>query len=94
MIKWFQNETVSEVKMTTITVKNIPDNLYEALKMRAKLNRRSVNSEIIHTLEKTLLPRPIDVDAFLDEISQLREKTAAYPLNDELLNQMKNEGRP
>ena len=80
--------------MPTITLKNVPDDLYEALKARARINRRSLNSEIIHALEETLLPTPIDVEAFLNEITQLREKTAAYPLNDELLNQLKNEGRP
>ncbi len=80
--------------MPTITLKNVPEDLYEALKAQAKLHRRSLNSEIIHTLEETLLPRPIDAETLLHEIAQLREKTASYPLNDELLNQLKNEGRP
>jgi antitoxin FitA len=33
--------------MTTITVKHIPDALYERLKLTAKTNHRSINSEII-----------------------------------------------
>ena len=80
--------------MTTITVKNIPDNLYEALKARAQLNRRSVNSEIIHTLEETLMPRPVNVETLIANARQLRELTADYPLTDELLRQARDEGRP
>ena len=34
-----------------ITVKNIPDTVYRAIKRVAKRNRRSLNSEIIRVLE-------------------------------------------
>jgi plasmid stability protein len=40
-------------KMATITLKNIPDEIYERLKVIAKLNHRSLNSEIINCLEKS-----------------------------------------
>ncbi len=33
--------------MATITVKNIPGDLYEHLKERAQAHRRSLNSEVI-----------------------------------------------
>jgi len=33
--------------MATVTVENIPDELYERLKASARANRRSINSEII-----------------------------------------------
>jgi len=80
--------------MPTITVKNIPDDLYETLKVRAKINRRSLNSEIIMILDNTAMAQPVDVDAILATARQLREKTAGYHLNDELLRRMKDEGRP
>ena len=80
--------------MPTITVKNIPDNLYEALKMRARLNRRSLNSEILITLEEAAMPRPVDVAALIAKARQLREITADYQLTDELLRQARDEGRP
>ena len=41
--------------MPAITVKNIPDDLYENLKLAAQVNHRSINSEIIACLEKELL---------------------------------------
>ena len=40
--------------MATITLKNIPNDLYKRLKQMAKANHRSVNSEIIYTLERSL----------------------------------------
>ena len=41
---------------TTLTLKNIPDALYERLKASAVLNRRSLNSEAIVHLESVFLP--------------------------------------
>ena len=48
---------------TSVTLKNIPDAVYERLKAAAELHRRSLNSEAIVCLESVLLPswvfRPI-----------------------------------
>ena len=41
---------------TTLTLKNIPDQLYERLRRTATLHRRSLNSEAIVCLESVLLP--------------------------------------
>ena len=49
----------SKVLPTTLTLKNIPDELYERLKSAAELNRRSLNSEAIVCLESGL--RIVDV---------------------------------
>ncbi|HNS57464.1 MAG TPA: Arc family DNA-binding protein, partial [Nitrosomonas europaea] len=39
---------------TTLTLKNIPDDVYERLKVAAEVHRRSLNSEIIVCLETVL----------------------------------------
>ena len=44
-------------EMATITVKNIPDELYERLKCVAEINRRSINSEIIVCIENAVVGR-------------------------------------
>ncbi len=80
--------------MTTITVKNIPADLYEHLKQVAKTNRRSINSEIIACIERSVRPRPLEVETFLAEARQLREQTAGYVLTAEELAEAKNQGRP
>lgn len=41
---------------TTLTLKNIPDDVYERLKLAAGLHRRSLNSEAIVCLEAVLAP--------------------------------------
>ena len=41
---------------TSVTLKNIPDAVYERLKAAAELHRRSLNSEAIFCLESVLLP--------------------------------------
>jgi len=41
---------------TTLTLKNIPDEVYDRLKHSAEMNRRSMNSEAIVCLEAALLP--------------------------------------
>ena len=46
---------------TTLTLKNIPDAVYERLKQSAGLHRRSLNSEAIVCLETALVPvRPVE----------------------------------
>ncbi|MCZ6873803.1 MAG: Arc family DNA-binding protein [bacterium] len=43
--------------MAALTIKNIPDDLYEKLKASASVHHRSINSELIHCLEIVLMPR-------------------------------------
>ena len=40
--------------MPALTIKNIPESLYQQLKNAAELHRRSINSEVIVCLEKNL----------------------------------------
>jgi plasmid stability protein len=51
--------------VATITLKNIPEPLHEALKRRALFHRRSLNSEAIECLEWVLLGKALDVPAYL-----------------------------
>lgn len=58
--------------MPALTIKNIPDTLYEQLKYAADLHRRSINSEVLFCLERALVaskPNPADR---LKRIEQLR----------------------
>ncbi|MCP4639364.1 MAG: Arc family DNA-binding protein [bacterium] len=80
--------------MPSITVKNIPDPLYECLRKRAKSNRRSINSEIIVCIESAVSSRPVDTDEFLKTARRLRQLTAGHVLSDRELNRAKTEGRP
>ena len=80
--------------MPALTIKNIPDDLYVRLKESARAHRRSLNSEILYCVERMLVPYKIDASEHLAIARKLREKTAAYTLTDELLDVVKNDGRP
>ena len=78
---------------TTITLKNIPDDLYERIKAAAGLERRSINSQIIISLEQAFLPRQVDLAEHLAKARLLREKTAHYVLDDAEIEAAKQTGR-
>lgn len=80
--------------MVTITVKNIPDDLYDQLKHAAKANQRSVNKEVIHAIRRAVAIKPLNVEETLEQARQTRELTADYVLTNEEITRMKNEGRP
>lgn len=80
--------------MPTITLKNIPEPLYERLKHAAENHRRSLNSEILVCLETVLAPSRYDVSELIEAARSVREKTAHYRLTDEELDAAKNSGRP
>lgn len=79
--------------MATITFKNIPDELYEQLKQAANAHHRSVNSELIHCLEKTYNPTPVSAAELADKARQLRSRVAATRLDIDEINAAKNQGR-
>jgi plasmid stability protein len=79
--------------MPTITVKNIPTDLYERLKQSARAHRRSMNSEIIVCIERAVRHRKIDPETMIVRARTLREKTAAYRLTDDVLSEAKTAGR-
>jgi plasmid stability protein len=80
--------------MPTITVKNIPADLYERLKESARMHRRSINSEVIICIEKAVGTHKIDIEAEIARARELREKTGDYILTDDDLKQFKSDGRP
>ena len=42
--------------MATMTVRNIPDEIHNALKVRAKLHNRSAEAEVLAILEEAIRP--------------------------------------
>ena len=58
---------------TTITLKNIPDDIYRRLKDAAASQHRSINSEVIACLERALVPATIGIDERLARARQVRE---------------------
>jgi antitoxin FitA len=59
---------------TTLTLKNIPDAVYDRLKASAELHRRSMNSEAIVCLEAVLAPTRV---TSVERLARARELRAA-----------------
>ena len=60
--------------MPAITVKNIPEALYDRLKEAASAHHRSINSELIYCLEQALLPRRVNPFEHLQRARALRNE--------------------
>jgi plasmid stability protein len=86
-------KSLEVIDMATVTVKNIPDELYERLKAVAEINRRSINSEIIVCIENAVTSRRINPDEVLENARRLRQLTAGHRISDEEFNQAKAKGR-
>jgi len=80
--------------MRTVTIKNLPDDLYESLKRSASANHRSINSEIIVCIEREVRSQKVDVETILANARRLRERIGALPITDEEFTEAKRAGRP
>ena len=81
--------------MATLTIKNLPDEIYAALAQMAKRNRRSINGEAIVQLERSVNMPKKDPEELLAEIKRSREELSrkGVYLTDEILQQAKKERR-
>ncbi|MDI6402016.1 Arc family DNA-binding protein [Balneolaceae bacterium ANBcel3] len=60
--------------MPSITVKNIPESIYNKLKKQADAQHRSMNSEIITCLERAVEPKVVSPDEILRQARMMRKK--------------------
>ncbi len=80
--------------MPSLTLKNVPDDLYERLKAAAQAHHRSINSELIHCLEMVLKPRPISPGERLERLRRIRPDIPPSAVSSEAIRQAIDEGRP
>lgn len=81
---------------TTLTLKNIPDEVYERLKLAAEMHRRSLNSEAIVCLETVLTPAKIPAGERLERARRLRTElsTTRFQFRVSDVDALKKQGRP
>ncbi|MEK7407079.1 MAG: Arc family DNA-binding protein [Acidobacteriota bacterium] len=78
--------------MSTLYVENVPDELYGALRERARHNRRSIAAETIHILEQSV-PTPAELKRRAElyrEVRRIRGKRlwrGAGPSTEEMLRE-------
>ena len=77
----------------TLTLKNIPNEVYDRLKLVAEAHRRSMNSEAIVCLEAILLPRKVTAAERLARARELRNDLPKGKFKARDIDVMKREGR-
>ncbi len=78
--------------MPNLTIKNIPDNVLQKVKRKAKLNRRSLNSEVIKNLEDLVTSAKINTNLLIEKAKELRAELN-ITIDDKFLAEHKNAGR-
>ncbi|WP_419661799.1 hypothetical protein Dvar_22320 [Desulfosarcina variabilis str. Montpellier] len=80
--------------MPSITVKNIPQELYNKLKIVATLNHRSINNEMINCLESVLMPQRLTISEKLLRAKRIRNKIDISKIDANEIKRAIEEGRP
>ncbi|MBI4694142.1 MAG: Arc family DNA-binding protein [Gammaproteobacteria bacterium] len=78
---------------TTLTLKNVPDDVYERLKAAAEMHRRSLNSEAIVCLETVLAPVKLAPSDRLARARQLRAALGTRKFRARDIDLAKRQGR-
>jgi plasmid stability protein len=67
--------------MATLYVENVPDDIYKALRKRAKANRKSIAAEVIELLEQNI-PTEAELKRrrkMFDDLAELRSRPPIGP---------------
>ena len=80
--------------MATLTIKNLPDALYERLKAKAAEHRRSLNSEAILAVERAVVDAGAPpAEEILAALRRSRGRLGAPFVTDAALRAARNDGR-
>lgn len=79
---------------TTLTLKNIPDEVYVRLKASAASHRRSLNSEALVCLESVLIPGRATAEEVIARARAIRDLLPKGKFTAKDIDAFKREGRP
>ena len=79
--------------MAAITVRDIPDSIYRALKTAAEQNHRSLNGEIVARLQASVVGPRMTPEEIRERARELRARVKGE-ITDEMIDAAKREGRP
>lgn len=78
----------------TLTLKNIPDEVYGRLKTAAESHRRSLNSEAIVCLESVLLRGRATAEEVISRARAIRHAIPKGKFTSQSIDAVKRKGRP
>ena len=61
--------------MPSVTIKNIPEEVLDRLRERARIHRRSLQGELVVILEEAVIPKKLTLREVHEEIQKLGLKT-------------------
>ena len=80
--------------MPAITIKGLPDEVYRKLKSAAERHRRSLNSEVIVCLERSVAMERDDPRKVIADLRRWHRRLGQGPrLDDAFLRRARSEGR-
>ncbi|MDO8501617.1 MAG: Arc family DNA-binding protein [Gemmatimonadaceae bacterium] len=80
--------------MATLTIKNLPDSLYERLKAKAAEHRRSINSEAILAVERAVADSgALEPEEILASLRHARVRLNRVFVTDAALRAGRTDGR-
>ena len=80
--------------MATLTIKNLPDDLYQALKQKAASHHLSLNNEAIVSLVQSVHKCEISPQDILLQARKVRiQKNQDIVLTNDMINDIKRQGR-
>lgn len=81
--------------MRSLTIKNVPDEVYLLLKEKAAMHQRSLNKEVLLSLKQSVTPHNVDTSLLLQKAKEFRELTRSRGINTspEELRKIVGEGR-
>jgi len=88
--------------MANLSIRNLPDEIYEDLKKLAKLNKRSINNELIYLITDTFeiyklsLKKKNNKPDLLQRIKKLRKEIQRKGIKIDavkIVRELRNEGR-
>ena len=78
---------------TNITIRDIPDEVYQKIKKQAELHHRSINSEVIVYLKKLVQSKRRDPEQIISRAKRIKQK-AKGALSIDQIQQAIDQGRP
>ena len=79
--------------MRTLTIRNLPEAVYEQLRHQAVRNKCTLNDELLRCLKSAVEIHPRNRAEFLETVVRERESLSVPPLTDEFLEQAIATGR-
>jgi predicted transcriptional regulator len=74
----------------TLTI-DVPDDLHARLERQAEANQRSLNDEVVHLLDATVVKKEQDREALWERIDRLREEGPLTHLDPEDMKRVMRE---